>query len=195
MNRLATMRGMLTVGLLTLAWCGLWRQFSVGNVAAGAAIGLLLVISGIGPGVSGGVRVIPLVKLAGLVLVDLARSTWSVAYEVLTPPDNTRESVVAVELPADAEHHRLLLTIAITLTPGTAVIDLDGTTLYLHLLHHDRRDATVTHAKRLARLACAALPVDASAPHPTGRAAQARRASRLAWVTVASRRSWWRRWR
>lgn len=159
MNRLTTVRGWMTVLLLTLAWCGLWRELSVANALAGAAIGLAVVLSGIGSHRSGSIRLVSLGKLARLVLVDLARSTWSVVYEVLTPTDHTKELVVAVELPDEARHHRLLLTIAITLTPGTAVIDVRGSTLYLHLLHERRRAATVAHARRLARLACEALPM------------------------------------
>ena len=85
----------------------------------------------------------------------------SVALEVLTPTDRTDEAIVAVPLPTESRRHLLLLIVAVTVTPGTAVIDADPDTgtLYLHLLHSDRRDATVAHVEELAELACKALPV------------------------------------
>jgi multicomponent Na+:H+ antiporter subunit E len=77
---------------------------------------------------------------------------------------------VAVDVPTGARRHVLLLVVVITLTPGTAVVDVDPDTgtLYLHLLHCDRREKTTRHISRLAELTCAALP-DPSRPseaHP-----------------------------
>jgi hypothetical protein len=37
--------------------------------------------------------------------------------------------------------------------------DPDTGTLYLHLLHNDRRAATIEHVGQLTRLACDALPI------------------------------------
>ena len=58
--------------------------------------------------------------------------------------------------------HTLLLTSAITLTPGTAVveIDRDRSTLFLHLLHMDRRSQVEGHVVELA-----SLSVGRSRPH------------------------------
>jgi multisubunit Na+/H+ antiporter MnhE subunit len=55
-----------------------------------------------------------------------------------------------------------MLVVAITVTPGTAVVDTDTDNgrFYLHLLHADKADAIVTHVQRLADLACRSLPVD-----------------------------------
>ena len=93
--------------------------------------------------------------------VDLVVSTLNVAYEVLTPTDRTLESVIAVEVPHEPRSHLLLLVVAVTVTPGTAVVDADfeSGTLYLHLLDHRRRDEVEEHVRELARLACAGLPV------------------------------------
>lgn len=156
-----TARHALTVIGLTVAWCALWRDISFANVAAGLGLGIVITVLGVGTNTSGSVRIVPLLKLGGVIFLDLVKSTINVAIEVLTPTDYTDESIVAVELPAHAKDHMLLLVLAITLTPGTAVIeaDPDEATIYLHLLHDDRRAETIAHAKQLAKLAHAALPI------------------------------------
>jgi multisubunit Na+/H+ antiporter MnhE subunit len=54
-----------------------------------------------------------------------------------------------------------MLVVAITVTPGTAVIDSDVDTgrLYLHVLHAEKSDEIRRHVGKLADLACRALPV------------------------------------
>jgi multicomponent Na+:H+ antiporter subunit E len=155
-----TLRRVSTVIAMTVAWCGLWGGLSVANVASGLAVSAGIVAVGVGTPAQGGVRIVPLLHLLWLVLVDLIRSTIDVAIEILTPTDRTEEGIVAVDLPAGSNQHLLLLMAAITLTPGTAVVDADSDTgrLYLHLLHVDKRHATTNHARKLAQLACEALP-------------------------------------
>ena len=151
---------------LIFAWCALWGGPSVANVASGTAIAAIVVgavsrrrrrSEGAGPR---GIRIGPLARLLALVATDLVRSTVSVAYEVLTPTDHTKEAIVAVPLPPTARPHLLLLVVGITVTPGTAVVDYrpDTGNLYLHLLHRSRREEVEAHAQRLAELASAAFP-------------------------------------
>lgn len=159
-------RRVILVVVFTLGWCGLWGEVSVANLASGILVAVGVSALGIGSPARGGVRLVPLVRYVGLVLVDLVVSTWSVVREVLTPTDFTQESIVAVTVPVEARRHLLLLVGSITVTPGTAVVDADPDTgtLYLHLLHHDRHDEVVAHVRELAELACRALPVD---PRPS----------------------------
>ena len=150
----------VTLASLTAIWCVLWGEATFANIAAGIVVAVAVTSFGLGPEGTNGVRLVPLLRLAWLVTVDLVKSTVSVAREILTPTDYTDESVVAVNVAADGRHHMLLLTVAITLTPGTAVVDVDPDTgtLYLHLLHDEQRAATIEHVKQLAHLACEALP-------------------------------------
>ncbi len=153
-RRLAVMVGLM------LAWCALWGNVSVANVVSG------LVVSGVATNGffstphQGPIRVGAALKLFGLIAWDLITSTVNVAREILTPTDYTEESLVPVELPPELRGHVLLLVVAVTLTPGTAVIDVDDETgeLMLHLLHGDRADETVEHVHELARLAAEAFP-------------------------------------
>jgi len=146
------------------AWCALWRTVSIANILSGTLIAVAVLAGGFGTPNRGSIRLVPLLKFASLVAVDLVLATVNVAKEVLTPTDYTEESIVAVRLPEESRRHLLLLVVAVTVTPGTAVVDTDPDTgtLYLHLLHHDRKDETIEHVEKLAALACAALPVDDS---------------------------------
>lgn len=161
-------RRLSTIAALTAMWCALWGEVSTANVLAGLIIAVGVVALGVGTPGRGGVRLAPLLQFIGLVLVDLVKSTVGVAYEILTPTDYTDESIVAVTLPLAARDHLLLLVTAITLTPGTAVVDTDPDTgvLYLHLLHDNRRAATLAHVEELTALACRALPVRETARVP-----------------------------
>ena len=73
---------------------------------------------------------------------------------------HTEEGIIAVEIPPSSKHHLLLLFVAITVTPGTAVVaaESDGSVLYLHVLHCDRRASVEEHVIELAELANRALP-------------------------------------
>ncbi len=156
-----SVRRALTVAALVFVWCALWGEASAANVASGLLVAVAIVASGVGTGSPGSLRIGPLLRFAGLVAIDLASSTVSVAREVLTPTDRTNEAIIAVDLPSATRMHLLLMIVAVTVTPGTAVVDADADTgtLYLHLLHAERTGPTRAHVRRLADLACRALPV------------------------------------
>lgn len=155
-----TLRRLFTVVGLVAIWCALWGSVSAANVLSGTALAVVVLAAGLGTPGRGSVRLVPLAKFSALVISDLVRSTGNVVFEVLTPTDYTDESIVRVDLIPEGRRHLLLLVVAVTVTPGTAVVDtdLERGTLYLHLLHHDRRDDTVRHVERLAQLASEALP-------------------------------------
>lgn len=156
----ATTRLVLTAVALTLIWCGLWGSVSVANAASGLALSTVALGAGRAASRPGGIRILPLLRFTWLVLVDLARSTVDVAREIVTPTDRTEEAIIAVDLPDGGNDHLLLLSSAITLSPGTAVVEANGDTgrLYVHLLHVHRRHEVEAHARELTELACAALP-------------------------------------
>jgi multicomponent Na+:H+ antiporter subunit E len=155
-------RRLLTIALLVAAWCALWGAVSVANVLAGALVAVtVMLVAGIQPG-HGRVRLVPAVQFVWLVAIDLVVSTVNVAWEILTPTDHSDEAIIAVDTGVETRAHLLGLVVAITVTPGTAVVDSDIDTgrLYLHLLHADKADDIIAHVQRLAELAGRALPVD-----------------------------------
>ncbi len=161
MSRRLPKRRVIAVVSLVVVWCALWGEASVANVGSGLLIGLVATAAGIGTPMRGGMRIVPLVGFFALVAVDLVTSTIDVAREIVTPSDRTDEAIIAVQTPPGTRAHLLLLIVAITVTPGTAVVDADpdNGVLYLHLLHGERAEATRSHVVRLAALACEALPL------------------------------------
>lgn len=158
-----TPRRLVIIALLVGAWCALWGDVSIANVASGTLVAVVAtVFSGVDRN-AGGLRIVPLLHFGWLVAVDLVVSTVQVAWEILTPTDYTDEAIIAVDTSIASRSHFLMLVVAITVTPGTAVVDTDRDTgrLYLHLLHAEKADEIQRHVRRLADLACRALPVGA----------------------------------
>lgn len=160
MSEMVTVRRLITLTGLTAAWCALWGSASAANVLSGIAIAVIALLFGSSAGLGRGIRLVPLLHLIWLVLIDMIGSTVTVVNEVLTPTDYTDEAIIAIELPPGGEGHLLLLFVAITVTPGTAVVaaESDSSLLYLHVLHADRRDAVEAHVRQLADVAARALP-------------------------------------
>ena len=149
----------VVVGLVS-AWCALWESISFANVLSGLAVAVPAVIF-TGSQTNGRtIRLVPATKLMWLVTVDLVKSTVDVVWEILTPIDYTDETIIGVDTQLEARFHLLLLVVAITLTPGTAIVDTDPDTgrLYIHLLHADAEPQVIEHVQRLAELACEAFP-------------------------------------
>lgn len=148
------------IAALTAMWCVLWGEVTVANVVSGAVLAALFVAIGSAESEGHAVRPIALVKFLALVAVDLAKSTVAVAVEVLTPTDRTDETIIVVDPAPEQLAAPLLMVVAITITPGTGVVDVDleSGRLYLHLLHGKRADEVVEQVRRLNRLANAALP-------------------------------------
>lgn len=163
LSTLFSTRRIAAVIALTAAWCALWGSVSAANVLSGVLVST--VASFAGSNATGGLRLVPLVRLLWVVSIDLAVSTSVVVREVLTPTDYTDEAIIAVPIPVEARAHLLFLYIAITVTPGTAVVagDDDASTIYLHVLHDDRRDDVVEHVELLVSLVTRAFPPAESA--------------------------------
>lgn len=162
-RRWVTLRRLVTMASLVFAWCALWGEVSVANLASGVLLAAAVSFPSIAtPGV-GRVRLWPLLQFGALVAKDLVVSTAQLAWDIVTPTDHSDEAIIAVAVPSEARAHLLLLVTAITVTPGTAVVDADPDTgtLYLHLLYSSQSDEVTAHVNQLAELASRALPVTA----------------------------------
>ena len=159
-RRQLTFRRAVSVVALTAAWCALWGSPSAANILSGLVVSAAATLLGM-PARSGGVRLVPLLQLVWLVMVDLVVSTAVVVREVLTPTDFTDEAIIAIPIPPAGRVHLLLSYVAITITPGTAVVaaEADASVIYLHVLHADRRDDVEAHVLELFDLAERALPL------------------------------------
>lgn len=74
---------------------------------------------------------------------ELLSANIRVAIEVLSPRTNARPGVIAVPLDAETDFEITLLSVAISLTPGTLSLDVsqDHKTLFIHSMFVDDPDA------------------------------------------------------
>ncbi|RBY80492.1 Na+/H+ antiporter subunit E [Blastococcus sp. TF02A-26] len=130
---------------LVLVWILLWGTWSWANLLSGALVALLVTMLLPLPHVVGGTRVRPLPLLAflGHFVVDLAVSGAQVAWLALRPGGQRRSAIVRVQLRTDSDLLLTMVAEAVSLVPGSLVLDLDreGSTITVHLLHvRDRAD-------------------------------------------------------
>ncbi len=164
--RRPTARHLVLVALLVAAWCALWGEISAANVLSGLVVATGIVALGLrnrtfGDATAGRIRLGPLVRLGLVVAVDLARSTVTVAREVVTGGQGD-EAVIAINVPPAARRHYLVLVVGITVSPGTAVVDADpdNDVVYVHLLQASARAEVEAHVRLMVELASAAFPDD-----------------------------------
>lgn len=134
---------------LLLVWFVLARAITPGLVVAGVvvvAIAMWLV-----PGRSGP-RLLwwRLPRLVVHEIVAIARATWTVAVETVTPSTPT-PAVLDLHLPQARPTELAWLATLLTLTPGTYVVDVEPSEgrMAVHLLHGDRVDEAVDEVRRL----------------------------------------------
>lgn len=122
---------------LAVVWVLLCGQVSPGTVAGGIAVGAALSAM---PAHSTELRLRPrpvllLVELGRLV-VDVSRSTGTLAWAAVFTGSATRSAIVTVPLQTDRDDLAVLAANWLTLTPGTLVVDinLDERELYVHVM-------------------------------------------------------------
>lgn len=123
---------------LILMWL-LLTSFSLGHLVLGTALGLIIgwffrLLEPEQPRLR---RVWPLVKLMGIVAVDILRSNIAVAWLILTRGRHGSRRSGFLEIPLELKdpHALSLLAMIVTATPGTAWLahDMDSGVLVLHV--------------------------------------------------------------
>lgn len=139
--------------VLLVFWVVLWRRITLGVVLSGLVFAVLSVLLIPTPGRPGAIRWTGVARLMGHVTGQLVLATLKVAWEVVTPGDQTRPGVVPVELAGAAEAHLTLVSLLITLTPGTFVVDVDlrRRLVIVHLLHLSDEEAARREVAELYR--------------------------------------------
>ncbi len=150
----------IKIVVLVAAWCALWGDVSFANVISGFLVAAAASFSGNKLLGRSGIHVGAVLRFARLVFIDLVLSTIGVAWTILQGTKDRDEAIIAVKVPDEAKTHFFLLVTAVTVTPGTAVVDIDSTnaTLYLHLLDKDKRQLVKNHVDTLSHIACKAFP-------------------------------------
>ena len=158
----AAVRRLPLLAWLTVVWLLLWEDASVANVVGGLAVGASVValFPAAGPARFGRVRPLAAAWLAVYFLWKLLEANLVVAWEVVTPNnESVNLGIVAVPLVADSDAVITLVANAITLTPGTLTLEVrrDPPTLYVHVLHLRSIDRVREDVRKLELLALRAF--------------------------------------
>jgi multicomponent Na+:H+ antiporter subunit E len=167
---------------LILVWNLLWGTWSWANLISGVVVALVVTLVLPLPPVVGGVRFRPvaLVAFLGTFLVDLVRAGALVAWQTVRPRGISSSAIIRIQLRTDSDLLITIVTAAVTLVPGSMVIEIDREhrLIGLHVLSVDsaedleqqRRSVLVTE-ERVVRAFGTAEEVAAlqRAPEPSGR--------------------------
>jgi multicomponent Na+:H+ antiporter subunit E len=167
---------------LILVWNLLWGTWSWANLISGVVVALVVTLVLPLPPVVGGVRFRPvaLVAFLGTFLVDLVRAGALVAWQTVRPRGISSSAIIRIQLRTDSDLLITIVTAAVTLVPGSMVIEIDREhrLIGLHVLSVDsaedleqqRRSVLVTE-ERVVRAFGTAEEVAAlqRAPEPAGR--------------------------
>lgn len=148
-------RFLLNLGL-AIVWMGLTGSVSEWNFLAGLVVGALII--SVYSGAAGeesylgrGWRLLTcFAKFARMIV----HSNMQVAWEVLTPKMHQKPRILRYSVEGMTDAHRTALASAITLTPGTLVIDVspDDKWLYVHCMYAEDRDEAIRGLDEVARV-------------------------------------------
>lgn len=123
---------------LLLLWLLLTQSFSAGQVLLGTAVALFATraMALLRPPRPERIRLAPMVKLAGLVMIDVIRSNFAVAAIVLFRRRDRVADFVHIPLDLADRNGLALLALIVTATPGTLWVNYDQRkrVLLLHIL-------------------------------------------------------------
>lgn len=167
---------------LVVVWNLLWGTWSWANLISGLAVAVVITLVLPLPPVVGGVRVRPgpLAVFLGTFLVDLVRAGAEVAWQTVRPRGISGSAILRVALRTDSDLLLTIVTEAVTLVPGSMVIEIDREhrVLGLHVLSVDteadldrQRRSVLSTEERVVRAFGTAEEIAAleHAPDPAGR--------------------------
>jgi len=124
--------------LLFAIWMCLTSSTEWQEMFAGAIVSLVLALflkksySQLGLPRLNAKRLVAFVAYLGVLLREIVKANFDVAYRILHPQMPLRPGIVAVRTSLKQEVARLMLANSITLTPGTFTMDIVGDTLLVH---------------------------------------------------------------
>lgn len=136
---------------LVVLWMLLWGTISWLSVVSGILVAIAVTRVFLLPPVelSGRLNVGWLLVFLGRFVVDLVVASAQVAWQAFRPAGVSRSAVVGVELLTRSDFITTLTAIAVSLVPGSLVVEVDRehARLYLHALATDDLD-DVAHVRR-----------------------------------------------
>lgn len=123
---------------LVITWVALWGELSLANLATGTLVAFLIIFLFPTPDrVDHRINVLGMVKFLARFVVDIVRSSLSVARAVLFPTASRLQvKIVTVKLHTNDPFITTVICNAMTLTPGTMTVAIDSTSseMKLHVL-------------------------------------------------------------
>ena len=123
-----------------VVWLALWEDWSQGTALTGLGVGVLVIALFTvdrprGPAFR--FRPLPFLVFVGYFTWKVLEANIVVTLQVLRPKRRTREAIVAVPVTDTSDTVLTILSNAISLTPGTLIIEIDHdpAVLYIHVLH------------------------------------------------------------
>ena len=162
---------LVTVLWLVLVWNLLWGEFTWGNVLGGGVVALVVLVFFPLPRVTfdGRIRPLGVLRFVARFIGELLTASVQVAWIALRPAGVRHSAIIAVPLRVRSDLNLTLTAEALSLVPGTLIVEavrLTGT-LYVHVL--DVRDpAEVDRVRR------EVLAVEERIVRATGSAAELR---------------------
>lgn len=134
----------LLLGLVVL-WCLLWGKADVLTIVTGIALAVLVSLVFYLPAVqlSGRINVLWAAYFFGRLVVDIVRASAQITWLVTKPAYRPSNAIIEVPLSTRSDLIMSATAEAISLVPGSIVVDLDraNSVLYLHSLDtHDEAD-------------------------------------------------------
>nr|WP_258399321.1 Na+/H+ antiporter subunit E [Micromonospora noduli] len=153
----------VALGWLVVVWNLLWGDINWANLVGGLLVGAAVLVFYPLPAVSFGGRLRPwaLLVFAGRFAVELVSASLHVARIAVQPGYRPRGAIIAVRLRVPTDLNLALTAEAVSLVPGTLIleVDRDSGTLYLHVLDTHgpgdldaARDRTLTIERRIVRV-------------------------------------------
>ncbi|MEV7226370.1 Na+/H+ antiporter subunit E [Polymorphospora sp. NPDC051019] len=129
---------MVAVVWLVVVWNLLWGDFTVGNVIGGLVVAVVVLVFFPLPRVTFGGRIRPFALLRFVLrfLADLITASIEVAGVALRPGYQPSSAIIAVRLRVHSDLNLTLTAEALSLVPGSLIVEADRSTgtLYVHVL-------------------------------------------------------------
>lgn len=127
-----------TVAWMGLAWCLLWRDFSIANLLSGVLLGVLVQVAFPLPPLVLPGRIRPLSVAVFLLTFawDMLRASLDVSWQVLRWWRPPRSAVLEVDLDSGSDLVLTFVSLVVTLVPGSVVVEARRSThtLFVHVL-------------------------------------------------------------
>lgn len=145
------MKQLGVIFVMAAGWLLFTGVYSMPNFFEGAIVSALIVLITrvVKPFQSYTVKVFRLIGLFFFFLYELVLANLKIAWDIVTPQHRMTPGIVAVPLDAETDFEITLLSIFITLTPGTLSLDIsdDRKLLFVHVMYVDSTENVIKEIK------------------------------------------------